>query len=86
MSTGTIFHYSIYIVFLFFPADKDKATTLAPTVRPGQKRTAEMKELYGNGAAMIHGMETAMQLNFDRNLDLKQPKHWPHLPLNILFK
>ena len=61
------------------------ATTAAPAVRPGQRRTAEMKLLYGKGAAMIHGMETAMQLNYDRQLDLKQPKHWPHLPLNITF-
>ena len=64
---------------------KNKATVLPPSERPGVKRTAEMKLLYGKGAAMIHGMETAMQLTFDRNCDMKQPKLWPHLPLNIKF-
>ena len=66
-------------------AGKNKATVLPPAERPGVKRTSEMKLLYGNGAAMIHGMETAMQLTFDRNCDIKQPKLWPQLPLNIKF-
>ena len=62
-----------------------RATTEAPKEQPGTKRTNEMKMLYGKGAAMIHGMETALQLTYDRNLDLRQPKLWPHLPLNIKF-
>jgi len=62
------------------------AHTSAPTERPGVKRTAEMQWLYGSGSAMIHGMETAMQLTYDRNNDRKQPKLWPNLPLNIKFK
>lgn len=56
---------------------------LPPRERPGALRTAEMKQLYGNDAAMIHGMETAMQLAFDRNCDLLQPKLWPNIPLNL---
>ena len=64
---------------------KKRTTAQAPTERPGVRRTAEMKGLYGNSAAMIHGMETALQLNFDRNCDLKTPRLWPHLPLNIVF-
>jgi len=44
-----------------------------------------MRELYGAGAAMIHGMETAMQLSFDRNTDRHKPRPWPALPLNIQF-
>lgn len=66
-------------------AGKNKATALPPGERPGTKRTSEMKYLYGKGAAMIHGMETAMQLNFDRNCDRQQPKNWPHLPIKIVF-
>merc|ERR1712004_175660 len=62
------------------------ATVLPPTERPGVKLTSEMKYLYGKGAAMIHGMETAMQLNYDRNCDRKAPRLWPNLPLNITFK
>ena len=58
---------------------------MAPSERPGARRTTEMKLLYGKGAAMIHGMETAMQLTYDRNCDLKQPKMWPNMPLNVKF-
>lgn len=42
-----------------------------------------MKKLYGKDAAKILAMETAMQLNFDRNCDLKQPKYWPVIPLKL---
>jgi len=45
----------------------------------------EMKMLYGRGSAMIHGMETAMQLTFNRNCDRKQAKMWPQIPLKIKF-
>ncbi|CAN7976456.1 unnamed protein product [Ixodes persulcatus] len=41
------------------------------------------KSLYGKSAAMIHGMETAMQLSCDRFRDTKQPKHWPNIPLKL---
>jgi len=44
-----------------------------------------MKLLYGKGAAMIHGMETALQMAFDRSKDIKQPKYWPNMPLRIMF-
>ncbi|CAN8006906.1 unnamed protein product [Ixodes hexagonus] len=37
----------------------------------------------GPSAAMIHGMETAMQLSCDRFVDMKQPKHWPNIPLKL---
>lgn len=60
-------------------------TVEAPKERPGSRRTSEMKQLYGKGAAMIHGMETAIQMTFDRNKDLKQPKLWPNMPLRIVF-
>lgn len=42
-----------------------------------------MKKLYGEDAAKILAMETAMQLTFDRNCDLKQPKYWPVIPLKL---
>ena len=60
-------------------------TVEAAKERPGSRRTSEMKQLYGKGAAMIHGMETAIQMTFDRNKDLKQPKLWPNMPLRIVF-
>lgn len=60
-----------------------RGTTKAPVEQLGAKRIVEMKELYGTGAAMIHGMETSLQLTFDRNCDRKQPKLWPSIPINL---
>lgn len=40
-------------------------------------------ELYGMNASRIQAMETAIQLNFNRNCDRKQPKLWPNMPLHI---
>lgn len=58
-------------------------TITAPQERPGERRSAEMKRLYGENAARIQAMETAMQLNFDRNQDRIQPKYWPVIPLKL---
>ncbi|XP_059141819.1 uncharacterized protein LOC131929568 [Physella acuta] len=57
----------------------------APIERPGARRSHEMKEIYGAGAPMIHGMETALQMMFDRISDKFQPKLWPNMPLKIVF-
>ncbi|XP_010190905.1 PREDICTED: gem-associated protein 8 [Mesitornis unicolor] len=54
-----------------------------PAERPGERRMAEMKILYGAEAAKIQAMEAAMQLIFDRNCDKKQPKYWPIIPLKL---
>ncbi|XP_048351197.1 gem-associated protein 8 isoform X2 [Sphaerodactylus townsendi] len=54
-----------------------------PTEKPGERRLAEMKKLYGVGASKIQAMETTMQLSFDRNCDKKQPKYWPIIPLKF---
>ncbi|XP_048883890.1 gem-associated protein 8 isoform X1 [Brienomyrus brachyistius] len=54
-----------------------------PLERPGERRGVEMKKLYGEDAAKIQGMETAMQLTFDRKCDKKQPKYWPVIPLRL---
>jgi gem associated protein 8 len=42
-----------------------------------------MQLMYGKASPMILGMETAMQLSFDRNCDLRQPKLWPHIALRL---
>ncbi|KAM9830790.1 gem-associated protein 8 isoform X2 [Syngnathus typhle] len=73
----------------YVPADRDlrstgrQASVAPPTERPGERRGAEMKKLYGEDAAKILAMETAMQLTFDRNCDRKQPKYWPVIPLRL---
>ncbi|XP_070799125.1 gem-associated protein 8 [Pituophis catenifer annectens] len=54
-----------------------------PTEKPGERRMAEMRKLYGKGANKIQAMETTMQLNFDRNCDTKQPKYWPIISLKL---
>ena len=54
-----------------------------PSERPGERRQAEMKRLYGDSAAKIQAMEAAMQLSFDKHCDRKQPKYWPVIPLKF---
>ncbi|XP_018597061.2 gem-associated protein 8 [Scleropages formosus] len=76
-------HQSPYIL-----ADHDlhrdsERSAQPPAERPGERRRAEMKILYGEDASKILGMETAMQLTFDRNCDRKQPKYWPVIPLKL---
>ncbi|XP_042369017.1 gem-associated protein 8 isoform X2 [Plectropomus leopardus] len=73
----------------YVPADQDlrgvswRSSVTPPSERPGERRGAEMKKLYGKDAPKIMAMEAAMQLNFDRNCDLKQPKYWPVIPLKL---
>lgn len=73
----------------YVPADQDlhgvswRSSVAPPSERPGERRAAEMKKLYGKDAAKISAMEAAMQLTFDRNCDLKQPKYWPVIPLKL---
>ncbi|XP_070786896.1 gem-associated protein 8 [Enoplosus armatus] len=73
----------------YVPADQDlhvvswRSSAAPPFERPGERRGAEMKKLYGEDSAKILAMETAMQLTFDRNCDLKQPKYWPVIPLKL---
>uniref|UniRef100_A0A8C5KBU7 Gem nuclear organelle associated protein 8 n=1 Tax=Jaculus jaculus TaxID=51337 RepID=A0A8C5KBU7_JACJA len=54
-----------------------------PSERPGERRQAEMKILYGNSATKILAMEAAVQLSFDKFCDSKQPKYWPVIPLKF---
>ncbi|XP_067896550.1 gem-associated protein 8 [Heterodontus francisci] len=73
---------------MYVLADRDFHTALGRTIqppaeRPGERRLIEMKRLYGDDAAKIQGMETAMQLSFDRKCDKKQPKYWPVIPLKL---
>ncbi|XP_060888860.1 gem-associated protein 8 [Labrus mixtus] len=73
----------------YVPADQDlhsvswRGSAAPPLERPGERRGAEMKKLYGEDSAKIMAMEAAMQLAFDRNCDRKQPKYWPVIPLKL---
>lgn len=55
----------------------------SPSERPGERRQAEMKRLYGEDAAKIQAMEAAVQLSFDKYFDQKRPKYWPVIPLKF---
>jgi len=76
-----------YVLFMLLVATavRIQPSVLPPSEQLGARRLSEMRELYGVGCAMIHGMETAMQLSFDRNTDRHKPQLWPALPLNIQF-
>ncbi|XP_014274379.1 gem-associated protein 8 [Halyomorpha halys] len=50
-----------------------------------EKRISEMSNLYGKSSPMILGMETALQLTFNKNCDVYKPAFWPCLPLKIQF-
>jgi len=58
-------------------------TTHAPSEQPGAKRKAEMQELYGKHASAIMSLEASLQLNYDKNCDLRQPTFWPSIPLKF---
>lgn len=62
---------------------KKKHIIGAPVEQPGRRRAEEMKILYGKDSPAIHGMETAIQMQFDRNCDKKQPSFWPTVPLKM---
>lgn len=47
------------------------------------QRFEEMRALYGDKAPMILGMETAMQLTFERNCEKLNPVLWPVLPIKL---
>uniref|UniRef100_A0A672G2D6 Gem (nuclear organelle) associated protein 8 n=1 Tax=Salarias fasciatus TaxID=181472 RepID=A0A672G2D6_SALFA len=73
----------------YVPADHDlhgaswRSSVAPPAERPGERRAAEMRKLYGEDASKILAMEAAMQLTFERNCDLKRPKYWPVIPLKL---
>ncbi|KAM4560272.1 gem-associated protein 8 [Odontesthes bonariensis] len=73
----------------YVPADQDlhrvswRSSAAPPSERPGERRVAEMKKLYGKDSPKVLAMEAAMQLTFDRNCDLKRPKYWPVIPLKL---
>ncbi|XP_037678845.1 gem-associated protein 8 isoform X2 [Choloepus didactylus] len=54
-----------------------------PSERPGERRQAEMKRLYGDSAAQIQAMEAVVQLSFNKHCDRKHPKYWPVIPLKF---
>ncbi|CAO2602809.1 Gem-associated protein 8 [Lemmus lemmus] len=52
-----------------------RRSTEPPAEKPGERRQAEMKCLYGDSAPKILAMEAAMQMSFDKYYNKKQPKY-----------
>lgn len=58
-------------------------TYKAPNVNlSSQKRIEDMKNLYGTEMPKICGMETALQLSFNRLRDHNKPVYWPCIPFS----
>lgn len=64
-------------------SDKSKLTeaTTSANFPEFKNRSEELKKIYGEKGPKILGMETAIQLNYERHLDKLKPNYWPHLPL-----
>lgn len=56
---------------------------LPPAEGAGEERRREMSRLYGSMAPKITGMETAVQLNYELQVDQRKPPYWPNIPLNL---
>ncbi|XP_066255764.1 gem-associated protein 8-like [Euwallacea similis] len=48
-----------------------------PKEPEGKNRLKNMEKIYGNHAAKIMGMETAIQLNYERLVEDNSPRYWP---------
>lgn len=63
---------------------KTKVTEIVTPNFPELKnRSEELKKIYGDKAPKILGMETALQLNYERHLEKSNASYWPHVPLNF---
>lgn len=54
-----------------------------PKEGAGEEKRREMNRLYGSMAPKITGMETAVQLNYELQVDQHKPPYWPNIPLNL---
>nr|CAI5833991.1 unnamed protein product [Callosobruchus analis] len=66
--------------------NKNKKQLVAPNLPECKQRSQEMANLYGDKAQKIMGMETAMQLDFERCKEQVRPNYWPNLPLKLRFE
>ncbi|XP_054263104.1 gem-associated protein 8-like [Macrosteles quadrilineatus] len=50
--------------------------------KPALKRKEELEQFYGKNSNLIQGLETSLQLSFNRNCDTFKPMLYPAVPLN----
>lgn len=60
----------------------EECEIVKPNFPECKNRSEELRKIYGDKAPKILGMETALQLNYERHLEKSKPSHWPNLPLN----
>ncbi|KAH1018058.1 gem-associated protein 8 isoform X2 [Dendroctonus ponderosae] len=60
---------------------QDKVKVL-PKEPIGKNRLTEMEKIYGDVAPKIMGMETAIELNYQRLME-EAPAYWPNIPLKL---
>lgn len=58
---------------------------VSPKEPSGKNRLEEMKKIYGDKAQKIMGMETALQLSYEKCLDQSKASYWPSIPLRLKF-
>lgn len=66
---------------LFTPSEAKKEEKLKHPV--GIKKKEDLDQLYGKNSSLIQKLETAAQLNFNRNCDTFKPELWMAVPLNV---
>ncbi|CAH1987805.1 unnamed protein product [Acanthoscelides obtectus] len=65
---------------------RTKKKLVTPNLPESKQRADDMKKLYGDKSQKIMGMETAMQLDFERCKEQGKPSYWPNLPLKLRFE
>uniref|UniRef100_A0A6P7GGP2 Uncharacterized protein LOC114342343 n=1 Tax=Diabrotica virgifera virgifera TaxID=50390 RepID=A0A6P7GGP2_DIAVI len=51
-----------------------------------KNRLEELRKMYGDKAEKIMGMETSLQLNYERCLEKDSPVYWPNIPIKLSFE
>nr|XP_023029472.1 gem-associated protein 8-like [Leptinotarsa decemlineata] len=64
---------------------EEEEVVVLPNIPNVKQRTEEMSELYGEKAQILIGMETAMQLNYEKHSENSNPVLWPNYPLKFVF-
>ncbi|XP_060533142.1 gem-associated protein 8-like [Cylas formicarius] len=65
------------------PSKEMKKDKVMPKIPEGKERAEEMRKIYGDRAQKIMGMETAIQLNYERHVEGCNTPFWPNLPIKL---
>lgn len=65
------------------PKEVPDKKNVVPKEPIGKNRLKEMEKIYGDMAPKIMGMETAMELNYQRHAEKGSHIYWPNIPLKL---